>query len=377
MIKSLEGVRGIAALMVALYHLQLGSIYSGAVPVLRQGYLFVDVFFVLSGFVMCAAYAGKLATADDLWSFLIRRTGRLLPLLIYSTVIFVLLADGIVLAKKLAVAHGYGSYLNNPGALQYMTFTGKELLATVTMTHSLGIFDHLILNTPSWSISTEFYTYIIFAGTCLLLAGRNRLAAFGIISMAAFLVSIWASVNVHGCVAAGHSCLALTYDLGLLRCMASFFLGALVFYFSRRVSVKPATLQWISCAGLLGLFVLVDTAPAAAFAIPPAFALVILALSQDTGPFANPLKVTFFQMLGQRSYSIYLMHMPLLLIFENFSKRANSVWSMIAIAIAYVITLVVVSGWTYRLIENPFRLRFYMLADSFGKRVASGPVKTQ
>src|SRR4051812_22955899 len=134
MIKSLEGVRGIAALIVALYHFQLGTVHAG-LPLIRHGYLFVDLFFVLSGFVMCAAYAGKLKSAEDFGRFLIRRTGRLLPLLLFSTLVFLLAADGIVLAKKLAVAHGYGAFLNNPGALQYQVPSVLELLTIFTMTH--------------------------------------------------------------------------------------------------------------------------------------------------------------------------------------------------------------------------------------------------
>jgi peptidoglycan/LPS O-acetylase OafA/YrhL len=369
MIKSLEGVRGIAALIVALYHFQLGTVYAG-LPVIRHGYLFVDLFFVLSGFVMCAAYAGKLKSSEDFGRFLVRRTGRLLPLLLFSTLIFLLVADGIVLAKKLAVAHGYGAFLNNPGALRYQVPSALELLTTFTMTHSLGVFDHLILNTPSWSISVEFYTYIIFAGVCLLCAGGRRLVAFALLSAIGMAVSVWGSLVLYDCVALKNGCFALTYDLGLMRCIASFFLGALVYYASRNSNFNSPALQLAAGFVLCLVFALLDLAPAAAFAVPFAFALLVFAICTDTGPVARALKPRLIQLLGQRSYSIYLMHMPLLLVFENISKRATGPFSLILVLAVYVVLLFVLAGWTYRFIENPFRIWFYQLADRRPERVA-------
>ncbi len=374
MIRSLEGLRGIAALNVALYHFQLGTGYVG-MPLIRHGYLFVDLFFVLSGFVMCAAYAGKLHTADDLWPFLIRRLGRLLPLLLFSTLAFLLLADGIIFAKKIAVAQGFGAWLNNPGALQYVVPTGRELLATLTMTHSLGVFDYLILNTPSWSISTEFYTYVVFAGVCLLFAGRTRLIAFAALSIAALWITVWASVSIQDCIGQKNGCLGLTYDFGLIRCIASFFLGGLVHYASRRFHFRACKLQVAAVVVICMIFALLDTVPAAAFAVPFAFALLVFAISSDTGPVASALKPELIQRLGQRSYSIYLMHMPLLLLFENINKRATGPASLLLILAAYLAVLYSVSGWTYKWIENPFRIWFYQVADGSSKPAGPAPAE--
>jgi peptidoglycan/LPS O-acetylase OafA/YrhL len=372
MIRSLEGVRGIAALIVALYHLKIGSDYFA---IIRNGYLFVDLFFVLSGFVMCAAYATTLRTMDDVRPFLIRRIGRLFPLLVFSTVIFVLVADGIVFAKQFAVSHGYGAFLNSPGALQYLVPTTAEVLSTLTLTHSLGIFDHLILNTPTWSISTEFYTYLVFAAVCLMFVGRSRLIVFALLCIAGLLISDWASVNIYDCISKKNGCLSLTYDYGFPRCVSSFFLGALSYYTSRRFCFNPTSLQLTAGLALAILFALVDYVPAAAFAFPVAFALLVLAISTDTGPLCNALKPKLFQALGQRSYSIYLMHMPLLLIFENLSKRAAGIMSLTAILLAYVAVLYVVSGWTYRWIENPFRIWFNHMATDPAKSAI--PARTE
>jgi peptidoglycan/LPS O-acetylase OafA/YrhL len=78
-------------------------------------------------------------------------------------------------------------------------------------------------------------------------------------------------------------------------------------------------------------------------------------------------------MLGQRSYSIYLMHVPLLLWFEPLAKRATNMTASALVLFAYVSALIAIAGWTYRFIEDPFRNRINRFATSIGAgaRVAS------
>lgn len=359
MIKSLEGLRGIAALFVALYHLKIGNDYFS---IIGNGYLFVDLFFVLSGFVICSAYSGRMHSATELRPFFIRRFGRLFPLLIFSTVVFILGSNGIVFAKKLAVSLGYGNVLNNPGTLEYLIPSVSELLATLTFTHSLGIFNDLILNTPTWSISTEFYTYLLFALICLLFRDRSRVIVFTVLSLVGLIVSVWASVNIHNCLVK-KGCLSLTYDFGFTRCMYSFFLGTLVYFTRRWVRVDHGALQVTSLFGMYVLFTVIDHVPVAAFVFPISFAILVLSLSYDTGSLSVILNAKPFQVLGARSYSIYLLHMPLVLIFENITKRVDGILSNALILLAYIGTLVVISGWSYRFIESPAR-------DWFNRRAA-------
>jgi peptidoglycan/LPS O-acetylase OafA/YrhL len=367
MIQSLEGLRGIAALIVALYHLKIGTEYFS---VLKHGYIFVDLFFVLSGFVICAAYFSKMNTMQDFKPFVIRRFGRLFPLLIFSTILYLLVANFIILAKKIAVSQGYGSFLNNPDALNFVVPSALEIISTLTMTHSLGVFNELILNTPSWSISTEFYTYLLFAAVCLAFPGRKRLPLFALIAAIGMAVSVWASISVHACLEEG-GCLGVTYDYGYLRCIFSFFLGALVFHASQSIKTGQMQMQMAGIVVLAILFSLMDLHPAMAFAFPFAFSLLILSLAKDEGAFANFLKRKPFQVLGQRSYSIYMLHMPLMLVFENIAKRVNGPVIGSIVVIAYVGILLVISGWTYRFIEDPFRLKFNKLAKRDRKPVGA------
>jgi peptidoglycan/LPS O-acetylase OafA/YrhL len=358
MIKSLEGCRGIAAVIAALYHLQIGA---NSVSAIRNGYLFVDLFFVLSGFVIFAAYGNELRSAQDMRSFLIRRIGRLLPLLLFSTLAFVLVVNAIALTKTLAVSHGYAGALTTPHSIHYLVPSVTEVVSTLTMTHSMGIFDELILNTPSWSISTEFYTYLLFAAICLLLTGTARLVAFAGLCLIGFMFSTWASTVLHHCARQG-GCLSLTYDFGFLRTIFSFFLGALVFHASRSPGIAPVRLQWPALALLGLLLTLVNAYPLLALVFPLAFGLLIYSVCGDTGPLAALLKSRPCQVLGQRSYSIYLMHMPLLLLFQIIVKRVDGFAANSLLLLAYVATLVTIAGWTFRHVEDPFRARFNRLA---------------
>lgn len=358
MIKSLEGGRGLAALIVALYHLKIGA---QQWAMIRHGYLFVDLFFVLSGFVICAAYSSRMSTAQDFRSFFIRRFGRLWPLLIFSTLAFILLQNGIVAAKHVAVASGHTSLLGSPDALRFLPPDPLQLLAVATFTHALNLFDDLILNTPTWSISTEFVTYMLFALICLSLRDRARLFTYALVSAVSLAICVWASVNVHQCLAEG-GCLSLTWDYGLPRSSFSFFLGALCWHWARDRRFNSNLWGGVGMALLAVLLALLDQHPALAFGFPFVFAILILACCHDQGWLAALLKARPLQVLGERSYSIYLMHMPLLLFFENLVRRTDSSLARIGILIAFVTVLLVVSGWTYRYVEHPFRELFNRLA---------------
>jgi peptidoglycan/LPS O-acetylase OafA/YrhL len=254
-IRSFEGARGLAALSVALFHFGLGE---AAIVRIPAGYLFVDLFFVLSGFLICATYAHRLGAPGSLPLFLVRRIGRLLPLLLVATLAYVAMLDAAVLAHRLLEPDKPPPPLILPAP--------KELLATLTMTHSLGLFDHVILNYASWSISTEFYAYLVFALLCLLLRGRARLLAFAVVALAAWLVSAWASVRLRQCLHWG-GCFDLTFDYGYWRCLAGFFLGALFSQLRPRAQ-PPGMLALVQ--GLAQGLALAGTGPGCAAVVRPA-----------------------------------------------------------------------------------------------------------
>jgi peptidoglycan/LPS O-acetylase OafA/YrhL len=370
-VRSFEGARGLAALLVALFHFGLRE---PAIVRIPAGYLFVDLFFVLSGFLICATYIHRLGAPGGLPMFLVRRIGRLLPLLLVATAAYVAVLDAGMLAHRLL----------DPGrpASPLMLPTPKELLATLTMTHALGLFDHAVLNYASWSISTEFYAYLVFALLCLLLRGRARLLAFAATALAAWLVSAWASVRVRQCLGWG-GCLDLTFDYGYWRCLAGFFLGALFSQLRPRAppwglpGLAHGLAQGLALTALLAMFLLVKRWPVLGLGAPLLFGLFLLSIRSDRGPLAALLGRPALQLLGRHSYSVYLMHPVILLAWNAGRPYATGGMSRLLFLCGYVALVCWVAGWTFRLVEEPMRKRFnHYAARRFGSPVPASVGKT-
>ncbi|CAN5288259.1 acyltransferase [soil metagenome] len=361
-IVSLEGLRGVAALLVALYHLHL--LDKGP---LDHGYLMVDLFFVLSGFIMFLSYSDRLRKPGDLRGFLIRRTGRLVPLYLATT-----LGTWVVLG---AVALGWNLVNRTPDLSSgiYLPDAG-DVVANLTLTHFLSAAQSRVIDWPSWSIGTEFYTYLLFAAVCVMLPRRWRLAGVATLTVTAAVLFVAMRVGADGCLASG-KCLDAYRDAGFLRCAAGFFLGGLLHAAWLRLSASaraPAIrawleqLQWPVVVLVLVLITLVSSRPALAFAVPLGFAALIFVLLPDAGPVARRLAAPAVQALGRWSYSIYLVHAMLALVVEFVIKSVpleHPAARLVMVAL-YLMALLPVSRWTYRTIEVPAR-------DWFNRRASA------
>lgn len=360
MIKSFEGSRGVAALLVALFHLKL---FAGQIALIRNGYLLVDLFFVMSGFLMCLLYCNRLQRPAAVAPFLVRRFGRLFPLLLFATVAYVLALNLKTVLRNLAVASGHLASQADPAMLAYVWPTRAEVVSTLTLTHGMGLFDYLILNPVSWSISVEFYAYVMFAVLCMLFRARLRVVMFLVLGVAAALVVAWTSIVWRDCLSSG-ACLDVTHDFGFARCIAAFMLGTLMVHLRQyldgkggavRDAVDSTPLQMLLLALLGAGFVLVEVRPALGFAFPPLYAALILSLSRDRGALSCWLARRPFQMLGERSYSIYMLHPVLLLAMEPLLRRSHGTLANLALMAVYVVVLVYVSGRTLAWVEQPGR----------------------
>src|SRR6266851_7441479 len=160
-IRSLTGIRGAAATRVILYHVHERDEFHGALKtLLLHGYLAVDLFFLLSGFVMALSY-GRLATAG--WSFssyktfLMHRFGRIYPLYFVMTC-----------AIAVTIIAGWSRAFPIPNL-------GPIFLANIALIQAwLSITS---IDTPAWSISTEFAAYLLFPvlAACTLTTRRRVL----------------------------------------------------------------------------------------------------------------------------------------------------------------------------------------------------------
>ncbi|WP_082012214.1 acyltransferase family protein [Burkholderia sp. A9] len=360
-IASLEGLRGCAALFVVIYHMQFDSAGRG---VSRNGYLAVDLFFVLSGFVICSAYGARMGDTRQWLSFMVRRFGRIWPTHMVASVLFYVMLNWMVMLAVLA---------GSPSAPPFVP-TLREVVAIVTMTQGFHLFQYDIGTGVSWSTADEFYVYLLFGALCLMMPGRCRVVVFAALAMTGYAIAAWASIVPKSCLAKG-DCFGMTFDWGWARCMAGFFIGAVIAQHRDHRVVMHATgsaPQIAVVAIAIALILFADRVPGSALAAPAVFAMLIASLSRDEGPIARLLHCRAPQYLGGISYSLYLGHAvfrPALLLSEKVATGP------VALAIEYVVFLAasfVLANRLNRSVETPFRKRFNTWADVMFRPSALG-----
>ncbi len=333
---ALDSIRGICAVLVAVFHFPAQSYLTSAA---HNAYLFVDFFFVLSGFVIMHAYGKALAPAP----FLLRRIGRVWPL--HVTMLLVLIA----LEVFRYVMQQRGMPVGPPAFVDE-----REPLAIVTnffLVHCWGVHDHDTWNGPSWSISVEMLAYIAFALTALL-PWRRVVAA--VIVVVAWVV-----------IAMSPDGMASTYDYGVFRGLTGFFLGVLVY----RPPPVRGTWAELLAVGLVATVLAIDEV---ALVAPAVFAFTVSVFSAEEGVISGWLMRAGPRKLGEWSYSIYMTHAPLMICVLGAGVLASKLTGVRIVegstllvgsygdvaVLVYLVAVIAVSSVTYRLVEKRFRAWF-------------------
>jgi peptidoglycan/LPS O-acetylase OafA/YrhL len=377
----LDGWRGICALLVALHHLRLnGYVYD--VPAVRNAYLFVDFFFVLSGFVISHAYATRVNSLNSVLIFIVRRFGRLWPLHMVVILAFVLVQLCIYFMTQ--VTHT---------SLNIELFEGDYALdvlpSHIALIHSLGLYESDTWNDPSWSISVEFYLYIVFAMFCFALPKHRSTVFLGL----AFLSVLIIAVNVGR--------IRVTFDLGFFRGLYGFSIGYVVYHVWKR---RPLNLRWpgvweLGAVAATFVFVSVCAGTPASLMGPLLFGIVVWVFAHEAGPVSSLLRRHSFIFLGAISYSVYMVHalvanvmyygvrtldkitavdemtacdVNLLRVSEGLYCDAQYV--MDGLMLVYALAVLLTASFTYRYVEQPGRRYFNRLSESISSRRASRSV---
>ena len=293
-IKSLTGLRGIAAVYVVMFHFFIGQRFTNPITtMLAHGYLAVDVFFVLSGFVMTLTYSHLFDRGHFLSSygkFLGKRIARVYPLYLVGTLCaLVLVRYGILEPPHLPLK--------------------LALLWNLMMVQAWGICESL--DGPGWSISAEWAAYLLYP-VFLLCLMRNRAGRWiGIVLSLGILsfLTISPVAHVHavdpGALLDVHAPL---YGLPVLRCLAEFFLGMLAFRFSGTPAGKHlAAKSWLQDALAVGV-VLSLMRPRSDFMMPCLIPVLLVGLPTGGSIVARILSSRPFETAGRYSYSIYMIH---------------------------------------------------------------------
>lgn len=359
---SFDMLRGIAAVSVALYH--AGWVHAATrLDMLPHTVLMVDLFFVLSGFVISYNYEQRLRTTSGAAEFIKRRFWRVWPLHMVMLAVFI----GIEVLR-FAYEATQGVTLAPPAfSRQYF----ESVLANTFLVQALGPFaDHARINAVSWSISVEFYTYLLFAVLCL--TGRLR----GVLLLAAAVGSAWILLNVHGQLT-GRAPI-----FGLYRSVWSFAIGYFAYQgfvlLRHRAGQVDRRLWFLAGCGVLGATVFWgfetfgDTRAELAIPLVYGIAILCLAFGERPGDFGQPV---FRPMLwlGQVSYSIYMVHLAINWFFVQ-TLRVVLDWDRVPVdgmqdkfyggflmgnlvLVLYLAAVCWISHLSFRHIENRFRIR--------------------
>lgn len=291
---ALDSLRGLAALIVVLLHINAAS-HVTEWTLIRQGWLAVDFFFVLSGFVITYAYIDKVESWPALFEFMLRRFGRVWPLHAFVLLLFV----ASELLKLVLSQRGLPTH-EPPFSGRY---TVGAIGANLFLVHSLGFHELETWNGPSWSISVEFYTYLVFALGCLFARRRIVAVALGMIAIAVLGLWLWSPAY-----------LLTTVGFGLERCLYGFFVGVLTALAFRALHRRgwtipmPTALEGAAVALAIGLALACAGDVAMTLLAPIVFAAVVLVFGFETGRLSRILLKPALTWLGDRSYSIYMVH---------------------------------------------------------------------
>ncbi|MEN9873463.1 MAG: hypothetical protein RL186_360 [Pseudomonadota bacterium] len=336
---SLHGLRFILALWISIFH--FGLMYDptglGAWPIMKFGEARVDVFFVLSGFVLTHIYWGRPGAKFDYGRFMIARVARLMPLH--------LLALGVVMAMV-------GAAVLTGNSEEVRAFTLKGLVANVFMLQSWGIEGATQWNFPAWAVSAEFFGYLIFP--LFLLAAtrlRQQPLAFVAVSLSAVI-----AVDLAFRAFLGRSLTSSTGELGFVRGAAHMLVGVAgcvlfqSFQLNAREGLYAALLGVLMAGGaaMLGL-------PAVVIVIGGLLIVMGLA-SRDRLGCNSVLNAPVLVELGKWSYGIYILNVPVLMGMYHVSKllccEMKVTWLSTLLLLAILLPA---SAAAHYLVEEPAR----------------------
>lgn len=347
----LDGLRALAVLAVLLYHISPNQFIGG--------YIGVDLFFVISGFLITYRNLQNIQNPNKtftLKNFWLRRARRLIPALVL--VILVCVPIGAIIYPDILV----GAFRQVAGALTYST-------NWVEIIHGSNYFDQA---NPSlfknfWSLAVEEQFYIIWPPLLLLLLSR-RLKNSQLITIVATIAV--ASMVLMGVLAAPDNYTRVYYGTDT-HCFG--LAMGIIFAFIWNKEKGSLSKEWLSAqpwipalapVGLIGFILIVMLVPdTAAFTYP--FGLVLGSLFslflvgaviiRPDALFTRIMELAPLRWIGVRSYGIYLWHWPMLVFGRILIPTAMGTVENVAVDVLFALISFVASDLSYRFIEEPMR----------------------
>ncbi len=344
---AIDGMRGIAVLAVVLFHLQLTV---GSRPLVPAGYLGVDVFFCLSGYLITSLLLAERRAEGriDLGRFWLRRARRLLP-----AMFLVVLAVVVVVALDQQTADLLGS--QRGAALATLGYAANWFEVARDASYFEAFVTAPLGHTWSLAIEEQFYVVWPVLAALVLRRGRRHLGTIAVVGAVAS--SVWFVVELHR---AGLDRAYYGSDTRL----GAILLGAAVAVLvrGRARDWSAATRRGVEAAGLLSGLALLATMVIArdsttflgrgGLALAAVLSTVVLIpVSQWRGPLGRTLEAAPLVWLGRLSYSVYLWHVPVIAVLSP--QRTG--WTGWQLALVRIVVTAVLSVASYQLVEQPVR----------------------
>lgn len=323
---TLDGMRGIAALAVALFHYNISQA--------PHGYVAVDFFFALSGFVLCRAYLPRWQQGLGTWAFMKQRVIRLYPLFLV----------GLAITTLSAISNRYtgkGDIFDYPTIFTSLPFNALMLPSPVTTT----LFP---LNVPAWSL---FFELVANLGMVLVLFRLPRLGLLVLCMITGWWYASAVLDNQGGNLGAVWDQLGIS----MVRTTFSFTAGVLLARFGQP-GVRPAGWAGLTCLVAIAAMLLLDLSTVRAAYYDLACSMVIAPALVWIGARCEPPRfiVPAAWFLGEVSYALYAVHWALMEPLRYFKDDLG--FNSVLMAFVYLGCCVGLAWLCVRFVDVPVRV---------------------
>ena len=314
---NLTPLRGIAALLTVIFHVDLyigmgggGLLRTENSLLITKLYLMVDFFFVLSGFVMCHVYGKWFSNSVDGFSFkkfTIARFARVYPLHFFTLFYLVALRVWFVTAGG-----------KDADPFNLASFTWSSIPTNLLLIQSMNVHNWFTWNNAAWSISTEWWMYMLFPFLvapfmCLSAAARWVVVAACLAGYVFIMLVIQNYVTVPESLSfiKPQPTINVAYQYGFLRCLFGFVIGMMVY-----LGYKEEWAKKFLASGTTLILATAGFAICLHFAVPDVLSVSFYPFILLSAAYGSQKIDAFFgnkvmQRLGDWSFSIYLVHQPI------------------------------------------------------------------
>ncbi len=363
----LDGLRGVAALLVLWYHINEGFAFAGSVNGVsdglirsfNHGYLAVDFFFILSGFVIGYAYDDRWRKGFTMKEFFRRRLIRLHPMVVIGAVI------GAIAFLLQGSVQWNGTHIATSAVMLALLCAMFMIPAVPGCRYEVrGNGEMFPLNGPSWSLFFEYIGNILYA----LFLRRLPTKALGVLTALTGIGLTWfavTDVSGYGSIGVGWTLDTVNFCGGMLRMLFPYTMGMFLSRIFKPIKVKAPF--WICTAIMLALFCVPFLGSNGGICVNGIFEMVCIIIVFPVlvwiGASGGQKESKACKLLGDISFPLYIVHYPVMYLFYSWLIKTgkysfNETWllSLGAMALSLVLAFLCL-----KLYDEPVRRRLSRL----------------